>query len=51
VGAVTGQVVNQAYLLSTIDFFRASAWLAVLLIPLVWMTNKAMSAGGPPPAD
>jgi DHA2 family multidrug resistance protein len=51
VGAVTGQVVNQAYLLSTIDFFRASAWLAVLLIPLVWMTNKAMSSGGPPPAD
>ncbi|WP_165188388.1 DHA2 family efflux MFS transporter permease subunit [Caulobacter soli] len=51
VGAVTSQVVNQAYLLSTIDFFRASAWLAVLLIPCVWMTNKAMSSGGPPPAD
>jgi DHA2 family multidrug resistance protein len=46
VGSVTASVVNQAYLLSTLDFFRASAWLTVLLIPLIWMTNKAMSGGG-----
>jgi DHA2 family multidrug resistance protein len=52
VGAVTNQVVNQAYLLATVDFFRASAWLTVLLIPCIWLTNKAMSGGGaPPPAD
>jgi len=50
VGAVTNQVVNQAYLLATVDFFRASAWLTVLLIPCIWLTNKAMSSGGPPPA-
>jgi len=46
VGAVTNQVVNQAYLLATLDFFRASAWLIVLLIPCIWLTNKAMSGGG-----
>jgi DHA2 family multidrug resistance protein len=52
VGAATAQVVNQAYLLATLDFFRASAWLTVLLIPCIWLTNKAMSGGGaPPPAD
>jgi DHA2 family multidrug resistance protein len=52
VGAATAQVVNQAYLLATLDFFRASAWLMVLLIPCIWLTNKAMSGGGaPPPAD
>jgi DHA2 family multidrug resistance protein len=51
VGAATSQVVNQAYLLATVDFFRASAWLAVLLIPCIWLTNKALSSGGPPPAD
>jgi DHA2 family multidrug resistance protein len=52
VGAATSQVVNQAYLLATLDFFRASAWLTVLLIPCIWLTNKAMSGGGaPPPAD
>jgi DHA2 family multidrug resistance protein len=52
VGAATAQVVNQAYLLATVDFFRASAWLMVLLIPCIWLTNKAMSGGGaPPPAD
>ena len=52
VGAVTNQVINQAYLLATVDFFRASAWLTVLLIPCIWLTNKAMSGGGaPPPAD
>lgn len=52
VGAATGQVVNQAYLLATLDFFRASAWLTVLLIPCIWLTRKAMESGGaPPPAD
>jgi DHA2 family multidrug resistance protein len=45
VGAVTSQVINQAYLLATLDFFRASAWLTVLLIPVIWLTNKAMSGG------
>ena len=46
VGAVTQQVINQAYLLAALDFFRVSAWLCVILIPLIWLARKAMSGGG-----
>jgi len=51
VGAVTGQVVNQAYLLASLDFFRISAWLTLLLIPAVWLTKKAVGGGHAPAAD
>ncbi|HEX3701629.1 MAG TPA: DHA2 family efflux MFS transporter permease subunit [Phenylobacterium sp.] len=49
--AVTNQVVSQAYLLSTIDIFRIAAWLMVLLVPTIWVTSKALTAGPPPPGD
>jgi len=45
VGAVTQQVINQAYLLAALDFFRVSAWLCVILIPLIWLTKKAKASG------
>jgi DHA2 family multidrug resistance protein len=45
VGAVTNQVINQAYLLATDDLFRICSGLMVLLIPCVWLTKKAMGAG------
>jgi DHA2 family multidrug resistance protein len=45
-GAVTNQVVSQAYLLATIDIFRVCAILMALLVPLVWVTRKALSGGG-----
>ncbi|MFL5295730.1 MAG: DHA2 family efflux MFS transporter permease subunit [Phenylobacterium sp.] len=44
--AATSQVTSQAYLLATVDLFRVCAWLMVLVIPLVWLTRKAMSSGG-----
>ncbi|MBS0360402.1 MAG: DHA2 family efflux MFS transporter permease subunit [Proteobacteria bacterium] len=46
VGAVTNQVINQAYLLATVDIFRICAWMVVIVIPLVWVTKKAVSGGG-----
>jgi DHA2 family multidrug resistance protein len=46
VGAVTNQVVSQAYLLATIDIFRVCAILMVLLAPVVWITRKSLSGGG-----
>jgi DHA2 family multidrug resistance protein len=49
-GAVTNQVTSQAYLLATIDIFRVCAILMVLLIPMIWLTRKAMSGGGSGPA-
>jgi DHA2 family multidrug resistance protein len=49
--AVTGQVVNQSYFLAVLDFFRISAWLVALLVPMVWLTRRAISSGGPAAAD
>ncbi|MBS0334151.1 MAG: MFS transporter, partial [Proteobacteria bacterium] len=46
IGAVTNQAISQAYLLATVDIFRISAWLMVLLIPLIWITKKALAGGG-----
>ena len=50
-GAVTQQVVNQAYLLATLDIFRMASIVVVLLIPCVWLTRRAMANGEPPAAD
>jgi len=51
VAMVTREVSNQAYLLSTVDYFRISAWLVVALIPLVWLTSRARAGGHAPAAD
>jgi DHA2 family multidrug resistance protein len=44
-GSVTNQVTSQAYLLATIDIFRVCAWLILAVLPLVWLTKRAMGAG------
>jgi DHA2 family multidrug resistance protein len=51
--ATTNQVTSQAYLLATIDIFRVSAVLMVLIVPAIWLTRKALSstAAGPVAAD
>jgi DHA2 family multidrug resistance protein len=46
VGAVTNQVVGQAYLLATDEIFRVASGLMLLLIPCVWLTKRALGAGG-----
>jgi DHA2 family multidrug resistance protein len=45
ISAIGRQVVDQAYLLSTLDFFRVSAWLMIMLVPLIWLTARSMGAG------
>jgi MFS transporter, DHA2 family, multidrug resistance protein len=49
-GAMTLSMVDQSYLLSSLDFFYVSAWLAVALLPLVWLVRRprgaAPAAGG-----
>ncbi len=47
-GAVTRTMIDQSYLLSSLDLFYLSGWLAVLLIPICWMVRRP--AGGPPAA-
>ncbi len=46
VGALDVRVVGQAYLLASDDIFRISAWIMALLLPCVWLTRKALGAGG-----
>jgi DHA2 family multidrug resistance protein len=50
-GVVTNQTTNQAFLLATIDYFRVCAWVAVLLIPLIWLCKKSMAGGHTVAAD
>lgn len=50
-GAITRQMVGQAYLLASTDLFRISAWLCVGLVAIVWMTRKASPPQGPIAAD
>jgi DHA2 family multidrug resistance protein len=33
--------------LSTLDLFRISAWLCIVVIPLIWLTDRAARAGAP----
>ena len=44
--SVTNTVVRQAYAMASIDFFWASGWLMLLMIPLVWLTRRP---AGPAP--
>jgi DHA2 family multidrug resistance protein len=46
VAAVTNQAISQSYLLATIDIFRISAILMVVLVPTVWLTHKAKTQAG-----
>ena len=50
-GAVTRQMVGQAYLLASTDLFRVSAWLCVVLIVAVWFTKRPATPSGPVAAD
>jgi DHA2 family multidrug resistance protein len=50
-GAITRQMVGQAYLLASTDLFRVSAWLCVALIVIVWFTRRPKGGHGPVAAD
>jgi DHA2 family multidrug resistance protein len=51
VGTATQTIVNQAYIAAALDFFWASAWISLLLIPIVWLTRRSISGGGHAAAD
>jgi DHA2 family multidrug resistance protein len=39
-------MVQQAYLMSSVDLFWISGWLSVILIGVIWIARKAYSHGG-----
>lgn len=50
-GALNGQMVNQAYLLASVDIFWVSSVISVVLVALVWLTRRASTPVGPIAAD
>jgi DHA2 family multidrug resistance protein len=49
--AVTNNMVNQAYLLASVDIFYVSGWLCLTAIVLVWFCRRPSSAGAMPALD
>jgi DHA2 family multidrug resistance protein len=49
--ALNRQMVGQAYLLSSIDYFWLSSWATLILISLVWFTKRPRSAAAHVAAD
>jgi DHA2 family multidrug resistance protein len=43
-GALTRPLVDQGYLLSSLDLFYLSAWLAVAIVPLCWLVRRPSGA-------
>jgi len=50
-GVLTRSLIGQAYMLSSLDFFWISGWLCFAVLPLVWLTKRAVGGGGPAAAD
>ncbi|HEY9581297.1 MAG TPA: DHA2 family efflux MFS transporter permease subunit [Rhizorhapis sp.] len=50
-GAITRQMVQQAYLLAANDLFWISAWLSLAMIPLIWFARRTYGGGGAVAAD
>lgn len=50
-GFITRSMVQQSYLLSSIDVFWISGWLSAVAIALVWMAERTVGSAGPVAAD
>ena len=44
-GAIVRQVSSQAFLLATVDLFRISSIIILLLVPAVWLCRKTLVQG------
>ena len=42
-GAITHELINQAYLLSSLDIFWISGWLSVAMLAVVWMARHTVA--------
>jgi DHA2 family multidrug resistance protein len=48
IAVLTRGMIQQAYTLSSIDYFYATSWIAVLLAGMVWFTRRPRVASGVP---
>jgi MFS transporter, DHA2 family, multidrug resistance protein len=48
IAVITRAVIQQAYTLSSIEYFYAAAWIALLLAGCVWFTRRPRVASGMP---
>jgi len=46
IGVLTHTLVEQAYLLSSLDIFWISAWASLALVPVVWLARRPRIAHG-----
>ncbi len=46
IGALFGEVVNQAYTMAALDLFWLFGVLSVLMIPLIWLASRSTGGGG-----
>ncbi len=44
------ELTNQSYVMASVDYFWVSTWICVLMIPVIWLTSRAYTSGGPPVA-
>jgi DHA2 family multidrug resistance protein len=50
-GALTNQVVNQAYTVAALDIFWLFGMLSIAMIPLIWLARRSLSTSAPVAAD
>jgi DHA2 family multidrug resistance protein len=50
-GVIGRELIAQAYLLSSIDFFWISGWLCLAVLPLVWLTHRSVGGAASAAAD
>jgi DHA2 family multidrug resistance protein len=50
-GAITHQMVQQAYLLAADDLFWLSGWIALAMIALIWFARRPAGSAGHVAAD
>jgi DHA2 family multidrug resistance protein len=51
IGAVGNEMVNQAFLLSSLELFWICGWLSFAMIGLVWLSRRPDAPAGPVSAD
>ena len=44
-GVIMSGLINQAYLLASLDLFWISAWLSLAMLGIVWMARRTYAGG------